>query len=164
MTTIAYKSGIIAYDSQVTQGDVIKDLNFSKKFERDGIVFFMVGSPCDFETLISSWFTGKNVLLDGLIPDASAFVVDKDKLWECGVNESGVFCSDHLPLDRPDACGSGASFALAAMDCGLSAEDAVKVAANRDLYTGGVIRVFEIPVVKTVFNPETGTLSGMVDR
>lgn len=42
------------------------------------------------------------------------------------------------------AIGSGMYYALTAMDCGCSAEEAVKMAAKRDVNTGGEIRIFKI--------------------
>ena len=40
--------------------------------------------------------------------------------------------------------GSGADHGLTAMDCGLSAKEAVKKAAYRDLGTGGKIRTYKL--------------------
>ena len=37
MTTIAYKDGVIAYDSRVTRGDLITDDDCDKCIERDGV-------------------------------------------------------------------------------------------------------------------------------
>lgn len=47
-------------------------------------------------------------------------------------------------MDRPFAIGSGRDFALAAMDMGASAKEAVEAAAKRDVYTGGTIRTLII--------------------
>jgi ATP-dependent protease HslVU (ClpYQ) peptidase subunit len=51
-----------------------------------------------------------------------------------------------MPLDGRscDAIGSGEEYAIGAMDAGLSAKDAVKIACNRDIYSGGRIRTFKI--------------------
>ncbi len=50
------------------------------------------------------------------------------------------------PLDpaNPDAIGSGSAYALAAMDMGASAEEAVRAAMKRDIYTGGTVRTIVI--------------------
>jgi len=42
------------------------------------------------------------------------------------------------------AIGSGQDHALTAMDCGLSAKEAIKMAAKRDVNTGGRVRTFKI--------------------
>lgn len=42
------------------------------------------------------------------------------------------------------AIGSGKNFALAFMDTGMSAEEAVRATCKRDIYTGGTIRTFKI--------------------
>jgi ATP-dependent protease HslVU (ClpYQ) peptidase subunit len=41
------------------------------------------------------------------------------------------------------AIGSGAAFAMGAMDAGATAKEAVKIAC-RDVYTGGKIRTYKI--------------------
>tara|TARA_R110000796_G_scaffold143647_3_gene260326 strand:- start:411 stop:617 length:207 start_codon:yes stop_codon:yes gene_type:complete len=46
------------------------------------------------------------------------------------------------------ALGSGADHAYTAMDCGLSAKEAVKKAAYRDCGTGGRIRSYTIKTEK----------------
>jgi|TARA_R110000803_G_scaffold54828_1_gene111652 hypothetical protein len=49
--------------------------------------------------------------------------------------------------EKPDmmlCIGSGADHGLTAMDCGLSAKEAVKKAAYRDLGTGGKIRTYKL--------------------
>ncbi|GAI22667.1 unnamed protein product, partial [marine sediment metagenome] len=45
---------------------------------------------------------------------------------------------------NPDAIGSGSAYALAAMDMGASAEEAVRAAMKRDIYTGGKVRTMRI--------------------
>jgi len=47
-------------------------------------------------------------------------------------------------VEYNDAMGSGEEFALAALDHGKTAEDAVAYAATRDSGTGGKIRVFDV--------------------
>jgi hypothetical protein len=43
------------------------------------------------------------------------------------------------PQSIPTATGSGTPFALAAMDAGLTAEQAVHIASKRDCYTGHIV-------------------------
>lgn len=142
MTTIAYKDGMIAYDGRMTQGDVITTDTYQKMWERDGVKFFLTGKRVDYGALINGWF---GLPRPDTCPECSAFVVDTDgTVWEIGCNEENIFWKDEIDRDTPCACGSGMPFALAAMDMGASAEKAVRVAAGRDVYTGGTIRTFRV--------------------
>lgn len=139
MTTIAYRNGIIAYDSLVTsQGSVIYR-DYDKSRLVDGIRFFIAGSLSDYEDLISDWFAPKRRFIA-----ASALVVDESKnVFECGYGE-GKLWRERLIKDKFVAIGSGWQFALMAMDLGLSAEDAVKKASERCIYTGGEVKVYQV--------------------
>ena len=44
-----------------------------------------------------------------------------------------------FPVDKPYAIGTGAEYALCALDAGASAEEALKIAMKRDVYTGGEV-------------------------
>lgn len=50
----------------------------------------------------------------------------------------------NLGHDVPASIGSGSVFAIAAMDASASAEDAVKIAMKRDVYSGGEITVVQL--------------------
>jgi hypothetical protein len=56
-----------------------------------------------------------------------------------GLFEADVMCRPDPIIEPFYAIGSGAKEALAAMHCGKSARDAVRVAASIDPYTGGRI-------------------------
>lgn len=58
-------------------------------------------------------------------------------------DKTGIWKQD-LDLANPDAIGSGYAYAIAAMDMGASAEDAVRAAMKRDIYTGGAVRTVTI--------------------
>ena len=66
-------------------------------------------------------------------------ITHEGKLWSYAGDRS---CE--LRADKPFATGSGGHFALAAMDLGLSAEEAVKYASTRDMYTNDTIQVAHI--------------------
>lgn len=140
MTTIAYKDGLIAYDSRRTQGSVIAHDDFDKLIESRGVRFFLTGSVCDFKSFIECYF-GASGASD---ISAGGFVVDGDELIEVG------YCSDtgiwKLTMDKSvhAAAGSGAAYALTAMDMGASAEKAVEMAIKRDIYSGGAVRVYSL--------------------
>jgi len=140
MTTIAYKDGVIAYDSRQTRGGSIVSDATAKCQVVNGVSFFLSGAVCDEKALIAAYF--------GTPPSApvecSGFVVDGNELMMVGVDDkTGIW---KQPLDRgnPDAIGSGSAYALAAMDMGATAEEAVRAAMKRDIYTGGAIRTFTI--------------------
>lgn len=140
MTTIAYKDGVIAYDSRVTRGDLITDDDCDKCIERDGVKFFMSGALCDYDALVGAYF---GTAPSGKV-DASAIVVDGGKLLMVAVDDDTGLWKSPIKPDRPYAIGSGTPYAFAAMDMGASAEKAVEMAARRDTSTGGTIRTLRI--------------------
>ena len=145
MTTIAYKDGVIAYDSRVTRGSLIDHDDYEKLIHRQGHCFLITGSGCDFSTLIDEFFGAKS----GRKPlDAVALVVTNGGLCQVGHDAESGFWMDDVWMDRPFAIGSGRDFALAAMDMGASGKEAVEAAAKRDIYTGGTIRTLIIDEVR----------------
>lgn len=138
MTTIAYRDGIIAYDSLITCDGVVIYNNYDKSRVENGVRFFISGSPCDYEALINDWFSSRHKGVN-----ASALVVDGGDIYECGYYD-GKMWKEKLKKENYLAIGSGFKFALMAMDFGLSAADAVKKASERCMYTGGEIRVFKL--------------------
>lgn len=139
MTTIAYKDGIVAYDSLVTAGGTVIYDDFDKKRERDGVLFFGAGSTADIELLISAYFGEP----PGCDLDARAIAVREGKLSLLVFESGRVFESEVLP-DRPYAIGSGQDHALTALDMGASALQAVEMAVKRDTGTGGKIRTYTV--------------------
>ncbi|KMN12243.1 proteasome subunit beta [Pseudomonas weihenstephanensis] len=140
MTTIAYKDGVIAYDSRQTRNSAIVSDNAPKCQVVDGVSFFLSGAVCDEKALIAAYFgTASPVPVE-----CSGYVVDGGKLMMVGHDDKTGIWKQELELSNPDAIGSGAAYAVAAMDMGASAEDAVKAAMKRDIYTGGTIRTLII--------------------
>lgn len=139
MTTIAYRDGIIAYDSLITCQGVVAYKNYDKSRFVDGVRFFIAGAIPDFDILINDWFSTKSKGVSG-----SALVVDGDNdIYECSYSQ-GKMWKEKLIKDNYMAIGSGWQFALMAMDLGLSAEDAVKKASERCIYTGGEVNVYRV--------------------
>ncbi len=140
MTTIAYKDGIVAYDSRRTNDDLIVDDDCDKCFRLDGYAFFMCGSFADIEQFVPA-YVAQTIKGDY---SCSGLMVTPDKdLFIVGCDEDGPW-REAWPKDKPRALGSGTSFALAAMDFGCSAKQAVKYAATRDCGTGGKVRTFKL--------------------
>ncbi|ROM84863.1 proteasome subunit beta [Pseudomonas brassicacearum] len=140
MTTIAYKDGVIAYDSQITSGSTITYDDYQKCHEVKGVKFVMCGKTCDYTALQDAYF-GASVTRD---LDTSAIVLDGDGLWYVGADVQSGFWKSPVRLEASYAIGSGADHAITAMDMGLTAYQAVEMAAKRDTGTGGTIRTLII--------------------
>lgn len=140
MTTIAYRDGVIACDSRQTRNSAIVSDDAQKCQIVNGVKFFLSGAVCDEGALIAAYFgTPSSVPVE-----CSGYVVEGGKLMMVGHDDkTGIWRMD-LDPSNPDAIGSGAPYALAAMDMGASAEDAVRAAMKRDIYTGGNIRTIAI--------------------
>ncbi|MBB1614517.1 proteasome subunit beta [Pseudomonas sp. UMC65] len=140
MTTIAYKDGVIACDSRQTRADAIVSDDCLKCQVVDGVSFFLAGAVCDEKALIAAYFGTPS----SAPVECSGYVVDDGKLLMVGHDDrTGIWKQELDPLN-PDAIGSGSAYALAAMDMGASAEEAVRAAMRRDIYTGGKIRTFTV--------------------
>ncbi|WP_246356421.1 hypothetical protein [Pseudomonas gingeri] len=61
-------------------------------------------------------------------------------------DKTGIW-KQNLAPENPDAIGSGAQYAIAAMDRGVSAEDTVRVAMKWDICTGGAVSTVIIELV-----------------
>ena len=137
MTTIAYRNGIIAYDSRATRGDLIATDNREKRREKNGVIFVLSGRQDHIEAMMSLWF-GEEIEIE---PNSHGFVIAENVLWEIGYDEDFV----KLIFDPAEyhAFGSGDYHAITAMDMGASAVEAVQMAMKRDVYTGGEIRTIK---------------------
>ncbi len=141
MTTIAYnhKDKQIAYESRSTRDFVIISDSVNKRIDRDGVSFFLCGSVADYDMLINIYFGGS----ENLVPECNAYAVSKEGCYRIGVTEAGEFWKQKL--EHNEAMGSGWEWAIAAMDFGKSASDAVEYAKTRDSASGGKVNVFDIP-------------------
>jgi len=141
MTTIAYdyRNKTIAWDSRRVSSDhIIINDNESKHVEKEGIQFWFNGIIGDCELLISAYFTGcaeKEL-------DCNVLAYDSGVVYLCGTNEDGSIFKDTVSSNY--AIGSGRKFALAAMDLGKSAKDAVEYVKTRDIFTGGKVHSMKL--------------------
>ena len=140
MTTVAYSSGVLAFDSKITGNDGytgwgIKGRKTSK--------FLMAGcgSFADM-TAFMDWMQA-----GGVVADKKLFGIDrKIEMSAIVVNKKGhvYFYEDYLypfQIDAPfHAIGSGSSYAIGAMAFGATAVQAIKIASKWDNGTGGLIR------------------------
>lgn len=145
MTTIAYRNGIIAADSQTTisggaSGDVkgVCQKLFKKKIGKGKaartVIIATSGESAPGLVFVDWYGTGgarPETLRDS---DFTCLVLEKDGLYEVD-----ALCRPERVKEPFYAVGSGRKAAMAAMLCGKSAREAVKIAAMLDPYTGGRI-------------------------
>lgn len=148
MTTIAYKHPYIAYDGLATAGSVVINHNENKKYEGSGLVHFISGKVCDAQEFANSVIDRKKE--DVQLECYSISVSQLGSVYKITQNEDGFFNKYPVSKSCVIAIGSGADLAIAAMDLGKSAKQAVEYAATRDIYTGGTIRVFDVETMKEV--------------
>ena len=143
MTIIAYKDGVIAYDSRVTIGSLIDDDDAEKMVVSRGHRFFFAGNLSDQARFLDAFFEPGTKLPDSCV---GAFVLTPDDvLLVAGVDsDTDVVSSYPVRKDAHHAMGSGRDFALAAMDLGMTAAIGVKSAISRDTRCGGKIRTCKI--------------------
>lgn len=147
MTTIAYRDGVIAADSRVTvhteAGGGRKHLctKLYRKSITEGRKTFdvIIGTAGEaFSALVFvDWYgSGKPMpdVLRDLGGDFTCLILRPDGLYE-----ADIYCRPDKILEDFYAVGSGSKEALAAMHCGKSAYDAVRIASLIDPYTGGRI-------------------------
>jgi 20S proteasome alpha/beta subunit len=140
MTTIAYKDGVIAYDSRMTSRDIVVDDEFQKMFVNDDMNIFYCGNVGDLEEFVNAVFN--DVKVERYL-DCESFLISSNKLYALDICDNRVRRIS-LRLDNHYAIGSGRRLSLAYMDTGMTAEEAVRATCKRDIYTGGTIRTFKI--------------------
>ncbi|MCP4342012.1 MAG: hypothetical protein GY799_24805 [Desulfobulbaceae bacterium] len=143
MTTILYshKEKLIAYDSRITCGNKISSDCIEKSKRVKDVTFFFTGCPADDEKIIESYFSdGRDIDsragVSGFAIDhkeRKVFLLSRDN---CELVVDSIECSDSL--------GSGGEFALASLDHGKTARQAVKYAMTRDCRSGGKVRVVKV--------------------
>lgn len=151
MTTIVYdhKRKQIAIDSRATSGGIIVDDESQKwTITESGEIWFTCGAICDEQLLMECFKDGDRSLDVKVIPDANAFVVRGKEVLMRGVTSEGEAWTQKLTSSR--CLGSGSSFALAALDFGNTAKQAVNYAITRDCYSGGKVHVYDIKTGKFI--------------
>lgn len=155
MTTIAVKDGIMVGDGRCSLGStVIKD-DMVKVFWINNHLMGGAGRARSISTF-AQWLqkhTDYTIVnqevgdLVDLIPpvlqddeEFTALVLTPDK--QVLMYDGNVALN--LGQDVPASIGSGSVFAIAAMDTGASAEEAVKIAMKRDVYSGGEITIVQL--------------------
>lgn len=141
MTTIAYnhKDKEIAFDSRTSRENLIISDCSRKDQEIDGVIFIQSGPISDFKFILDAYF---GVKFEGAPCTNCAFIVDKGVAYKAAFDPDEGFWVQELKCN--DVSGSGGNFALAAMDFGCNAKEAVKYAKKRDTMTGGKVRVVKV--------------------
>lgn len=141
MTTIAYHHGdkVIATDGRICCGNEILNDQTVKMIRKGKKRFFLTGSLCDYDKFVNLCVNGAEY--HGRL-DVSAFMVDENKqVHLCTLEDRRFMVSK---VEHRDAIGSGHQYAIAAMDFGLTASEAVKYATTKDCKTGGKIRRYQL--------------------
>lgn len=141
MTTIAYHHGDkeIAVDSRSVAGGVIVTEKKNKSVKNNLGTWFLCGAACDMADFVK--LSKNDVLHKDLELSVSGLRMTNGVVYWVFIN-NGVFCEEIINNNL--GVGSGGNFALAAMDFGESAKEAVKYASTRDTCTNGRIRVFKV--------------------
>jgi ATP-dependent protease HslVU (ClpYQ) peptidase subunit len=140
LTTIAYRNGLLAADSQISYGTIRNGSSDKIKVTRHYLVA-LAGSTY-LRGPLERW--ARLNCPEDEVPDALRD--NEDKFQAIFVNEEGdAFLYDHgflVPINADYAAiGSGATLALGAMAHGASAEEAVRAASCHDKNTGGEVHV-----------------------
>ena len=155
MTSIAVKDGIMVSDGRVTLGDtVIKD-DMVKVFWVNNHLVGGAGRARSISTFVH-WLqkqTDYTIVSNevGDLVDLVPPVLEDDEGFSALVltpTKQVLLYDGNIPIDLGNdvytSIGSGSVYCLAAMDAGASAEDAVKIAMKRDVYSGGEITVVQL--------------------
>jgi len=141
MTTIASDGETIAYDSRETIGHIIHDDNCNKHLTNKRNHYFLACNSSDEPEIIAA-FEG-----DGSLPedtsDFEGIVYSKGTVYRV-VGHEGTLIKEPQRSGNFLAVGTGAMFALAAMDLGCTATEAVRQAIKRDTCSGGRVRKFKL--------------------
>ncbi|KKW09809.1 MAG: 20S proteasome A and B subunit [Candidatus Gottesmanbacteria bacterium GW2011_GWB1_49_7] len=148
MTTIAYRDGLMAADSQASTESYLEKTPCQKIYQiacddsaawGGALVGLAQGSFAGLVFL--EWLKGKRSR-----EEMSFDLMQDDDFLSLVVHHGKIsIWNRYLVPDYPAsdmtfwAIGSGAKVALGAMECGATAEEAVRVAAKYDLFTGGEI-------------------------
>lgn len=138
MTTICYKENVLASDSLTTCGDIVFD-NDVKKLVRVKIGWIGCCGETDAAEKLAMYLNGQG-------DESTTHNINVKAILMQDNGDTYYIASRGDTLHRSRvtsdcwAIGSGYEIALGAMSSGLSAIEAVKVAIERDIYSGGKIQ------------------------
>jgi hypothetical protein len=144
MTTIAYKDGILAADTQLTYDGHIKGVSTQKiRYLPSGVLFAGAGNVKEI-LMAENFYSQPNWedKLDEAPPIKKSFeaiIVSKGRVLT--LNQTLL---PDIMADKFCSCGSGWKLAHAAMAMGLGAYDAIKFTATLDVFTNDEIQVINV--------------------
>lgn len=136
MTTIAYRDGVLAADSRATHNDIITGTAQKISALPNGDRVALLGARGEAETL-REWYASGCGVAQPSTANAALVVIKTNgsiELFEDGHRQPTSDAAFY-------AWGTGAELALGAMLMGATAEQAVAAAIERDIYSGGEVRV-----------------------
>lgn len=153
MTTIAFRDGVMAADSQMTSnGNYYATVEKIKRLSCGGL--YACSGDADsrelFNLIDTRTLLGQMPSVPELLElelDANAIVIlPNGKAYEvCVKHESDRKRAEALEMNAPFlATGSGWELAMGAMAMGASAKEAVKIACQFDVHSGGPIKTKKI--------------------
>lgn len=138
MTTIAYRDGVLAADTQQTDAHGCAHGRVVKVTRRGPILAAAAGQACHARKFLDWFRAGMNgepaIGDDDRNADGILFLPDGTVIEFSPRGSKTVTCEFY-------ATGSGMDYALGAMAMGASAEEAVRVAMRFDNCTGGEVTV-----------------------
>ena len=142
MTTIAYchKERKIAHESRRTSGSLIITDSDEKIVRHENCVSFMSGSVPDFDDFNAQFENGKK---SDRVFDVEALCISEGRVFLRSFDSSDMTFWDGEVLSNR-AIGSGMMQAFTAMHMNKSAKQAVEIACELDVYSGGSVRVFNV--------------------
>lgn len=143
MTTIAYdhKEKLLAIDGRLSADNKILQEDFQKWHKDDNDYWFFCGLNSDEQRMIDAFKSG-DISDKNWDVEVSAFLVSDGEVYHCVIDDKGKPIKSLCTYN--DALGTGADFALSAMDHGKTATDAVRYAMTRDMCSGGNITGFDV--------------------
>lgn len=144
MTTMAWDGKTVAIDGLSTCGSMIVDTR-AEKFLFDENVLLLGCGQADQLRSVFMWLLPGSVFSSSPKPDCSgwefsAWMFRKGHAPREYISSVDFWC----PLAPRDASGSGREIALTAMHLGRDAFGAIQAASELDVYTGGLIRSWNI--------------------
>jgi len=141
MTTIAFDGDLIACDSMETRGNLISSMDSDKIIEAYGYKCVIAGIKADCLVMLECFLNE----IEPEQPLSASIIANHNdgRLIHIVYQDDRIIVED-IWSDKYFTLGSGGDFALAAMDFGKNAREAVKYASTRDNCTGGKIRSFKV--------------------
>lgn len=139
MSTVVTDGESMAADRRVT-GDGMVHCNTDKiALAANGDIIGLAGSAFDLDSFVA-WYNGDRTAPPHVWEKSEALVLQRDGRIFC-YNDQG-HCFEH---EAPAAIGSGAALAYGAIAAGATPAQAVLIASQRDIYSGGGVDVLVRP-------------------